>query len=93
MGLTIGVLCAILYYSMTHRTQLYLDEARYQFLAQRARKNGASIAQEVRDLIDERMKSLAKTRKEKDPLWKVVGIGVGDGSPVAENHKDYLYGK
>lgn len=40
-----------LYYSMTHRTQLYLDEGQYRWLKQRASEAG-SIAAVVRDLID-----------------------------------------
>jgi hypothetical protein len=40
-----------LYYSMTHRTQLYLDEGQYRWLKQRAGEAG-SIAAAVRDLID-----------------------------------------
>jgi len=77
-----------------HKTQLYLDETRYQFLVQWARAKGESIAQAVRDLIDERMKAGADVKKKKkDSLWKTVGIGSGDGSRVAENCKDYLYGK
>lgn len=78
---------------MNHKTQLYLDEARYQFLAQWARKKGESIAQAVRDLIDERMKAAVKSKKKRDALWKAVGLGSGDGSRVAENYEDYLYGK
>lgn len=76
-----------------HRTQLYLDEARYQFLVQWAQRKGGSIAQAVRDLIDERMKAQAASRKRKaDPLWKAVGLGSGDGSAVAEHYEDRLYG-
>ena len=41
----------MLYYSMKHRTQLYLDEGQYRWLKQRAGKAG-SIAAVVRDLID-----------------------------------------
>jgi len=41
----------MLYYSMKHRTQLYLDEGQYRWLRQRAGKAG-SIAAVVRDLID-----------------------------------------
>lgn len=37
--------------SMKHRTQLYLDEAQYRWLRQRAGKSG-SIAAVVRELID-----------------------------------------
>jgi hypothetical protein len=40
-----------LYYSMRHRTQLYLDEGQYRWLKQRAGDAG-SIAAVVRDLID-----------------------------------------
>lgn len=76
-----------------HRTQLYLSEAHYQFLAQWAQKNGESIAQAVRGLIEERMKASVKTRGKRDSFWKAVGAASGDGSRVAENHKNYLYGK
>ncbi len=40
-----------LYYSMRHRTQLYLDEGQYRWLKQRAGTAG-SIAAVVRELID-----------------------------------------
>ncbi len=40
-----------LYYSMTHRTQLYLNEGQYRWLKQRAGEAG-SIAAVVRGLID-----------------------------------------
>src|SRR3954452_21815438 len=42
---------SMLYYSMKHRTQLYLDDAQYRWLRQRAGKSG-SIAAVVRELID-----------------------------------------
>jgi hypothetical protein len=42
---------SMLYYSMKHRTQLYLDEGQYRWLKQRAGETG-SIAAVVRDLID-----------------------------------------
>jgi hypothetical protein len=41
----------MLYYSMRHRTQLYLDEGQYRWLKQRAGAAG-SIAGVVRELID-----------------------------------------
>jgi len=41
----------MLYYSMKHRTQLYLDEGQYRWLQRRAGEAG-SIAAVVRDLID-----------------------------------------
>ena len=42
---------SMLYSSMKHRTQLYLDDAQYRWLRQRAGKSG-SIAAVVRELID-----------------------------------------
>ncbi len=42
---------SMLYYSMKHRTQLYLDDGQYRWLKQRAGEAG-SIAAVVRDLID-----------------------------------------
>lgn len=39
-------------YSMTHRTQLHLDDEQYRWLQQQARRRG-SVAQVVRDLIDQ----------------------------------------
>ncbi len=41
----------MLYNSMKHRTQLYLDEAQHRWLRQRAGETG-SIAAVVRELID-----------------------------------------
>lgn len=82
----------MLYTVFMHRTQLYLDETRYQFLVGWAKRRGQSVAQAVRDLIDERMRSTGRSKKT-DPLWKIVGIAEGDGSPVAENDEEYLYGR
>ena len=48
-------------YSMKHRTQLYLDEAQYRWLQQRAGEAG-SIAAVVRELID------AERRRRLDPV-------------------------
>jgi hypothetical protein len=41
----------MLYYSMKHRTQLYLDDGQYRWLRRRAGTAG-SIAAVVRELID-----------------------------------------
>jgi hypothetical protein len=48
----------MLYSSMKHRTQLYLNEAQYRWLRQRAGKAG-SIAAVVRELIDAERARLA----------------------------------
>ncbi len=60
---------SMLYYSMKHRTQLYLDDAQYRWLRQRAGESG-SIAAVVRELIDaERARRLDPTA---DPLLRYL---------------------
>jgi hypothetical protein len=82
----------MLNYSMKHRTQLYLDEAQYRWLQQRAGEAG-SIAAVVRDLID------AERRRRLDPaadpllsylLDEPAGQGQS-GSSVSTLDRD-LYG-
>lgn len=73
-----------------HRTQLYLDEQRYQYLVALAQAKKESLAQAIRDLLDEHM--LRRTKRPKaDTLLKVVGIGKGDGKAVACDYETYLY--
>jgi hypothetical protein len=59
----------MLYSSMKHRTQLYLDEGQYRWLQQRAGKSG-SIAAVVRELIDAERTRLADPAA--DPLLRFL---------------------
>jgi hypothetical protein len=83
---------SMLYYSMKHRTQLYLDEGQYRWLKQRAGKAG-SIAAVVRELIDaERVRVVDPAI---DPLLsylvdEVPGKG-REGTSVSSLDRD-LYG-
>lgn len=82
-----------LYYSMRHRTQLYLDEGQYRWLKQRAGEAG-SIAAVVRGLIDaERARGLDPAA---DPLLSYLvdeAPGKGrEGTSVSTLDRD-LYGK
>ena len=76
---------------LPHRTQLQLDDGRYQYLSLKAKAEGKSIAQVVRDLIDEDHKRRGSHRR-KDSLDDIIGVFSGDGSAVAEHVDDYLYG-
>jgi hypothetical protein len=60
---------AMLYSSMKHRTQLYLNEGQYRWLRQRAGKSG-SIAAVVRELIDAERARLADPAA--DPLLRFL---------------------
>ncbi|MFH1148267.1 MAG: hypothetical protein V1736_11250 [Pseudomonadota bacterium] len=75
-----------------HRTQIYLDETRYNYLLGLARKQKKSLAQVIRELIDERIQERVM-RKEEDPFYAVIGIAEGTGEPVAERYEDVLYGR
>lgn len=82
----------MLYSSMKHRTQLYLDEGQYRWLRQRAGKAG-SIAAVVRELIDAERARLADPAA--DPLLRFLveespGRGAGETS-VTTLDRD-LYG-
>ena len=82
----------MLYSSMKHRTQLYLDEGQYRWLKQRAGEAG-SIAAVVRDLIDaERARGVDLTT---DPLLSYLvdeAPGKGrKGTSVSSLDRD-LYG-
>ncbi len=59
----------MLYSSMKHRTQLYLDEGQYRWLQQRGGKAG-SIAAVVRELIDAERARLADPAA--DPLLRFL---------------------
>jgi hypothetical protein len=82
----------MLYYSMKHRTQLYLDDAQHRWLRQRAGASG-SIAAVVRELIDAERRR--RGNPAADPLLRFLveeAPGRGrEGSSVATLDDD-LYG-
>jgi len=82
-----------LYYSMRHRTQLYLDEGQYRWLKQRAGEAG-SIAAVVRELIDaERARGVDRAA---DPLLSFLveeTPGKGATRTSVSTLDDDLYGR
>ena len=75
-----------------HRTQIYLEDAQYEVLRGRARREGKSLAAVIREILDEYLGG-PRPRSTRDRFSDVVGIGEGDGSRVAENYEEYLYGE
>jgi len=74
----------------THRTQICLTKEQYRYLRLQAEKKKASIAQVVREMIDER---LPKDKDYRDnPLFslskKPLTMGRKHGS---RRHDDYIY--
>lgn len=45
-----------------HKTQVFLDEYRYRYLVDYAKRKGATLAQAIRDLIDERIQEENKAK-------------------------------
>jgi plasmid stability protein len=76
-----------------HRTQIYLDEAQYEALQAQARREGKSMAAVLREILDAYLSHGGPSRPEGDPFSEVIGIGAGDGAPIAESFDDYLYGR
>jgi hypothetical protein len=75
-----------------HRTQIYLEPSQYELLRSRARRESKSLAAVIRDILDASLGGSAATAA-RDPLRAVIGIGKGNGSAVAENYEDFLYGE
>jgi hypothetical protein len=70
----------MLQYSMRHRTQLYLDDDQYRWLKRRAAR-GQSMAEVVRDLIDE-------ARLRRHPLSEDPFIRYLFDDPPAEGERE-----
>src|SRR3989304_3299397 len=74
-----------------HRTQVFLDDDQYRALRTLARRTGKSMGALIREMIGAHFR--VPRPAGKDPFDEVIGIGRGDGAPVAENVSDYLYGE
>jgi len=78
--------------SIKHRTQISLEDWQYHMLLEMSKKTKKSLSSIIRDLLAEKFSKLPADKKQ-DPLFELVGIGSGDGSPVAREHDRYLYSK
>jgi hypothetical protein len=78
--------------TLKHRTQISLETWQYEILMEHSRKTRKSLAGIIRDLIAEKFAG-DRTVREKDPLLGIIGMGSGDGAPIARNHDAVLYTK
>lgn len=79
-----------------HRLQLSLQEEQAQYLAMRAEREGVSMAEVVRRLLDHEARQ--DSSEGSGSIWDIVGLIKGelpliDGIPVSENPDLYLYGQ
>lgn len=75
-----------------HRTQISIEDWQYQILLEVSKRTKKSLSSIIRDLIVEKFSKQTAMTKE-DPIWGIIGLGVGDGSSVAREHDRFLYGK
>ena len=76
-----------------HRLQISLRKSQLQYLAKRARREGASIAELIRRMIEREAE--AARPASIDSLWEIVGMGretepLISGIPVSERPDLYL---
>lgn len=75
-----------------HRTQISIEDWQYQILLEMSKKEKKSLSAIIREFLSEKFsKQIVKTKE--DSVWSIIGIGSGDGSPVAREHDRFLYAK
>ena len=79
------------------RTQVYLPQATYDALVERAKGQGPTMASQIRAALDE---YLQRTQDDDegailqtdDPIFKMIGMFDSGLTDVAVNHDHYIYG-
>ena len=72
------------------RINVSLEEKQYQRIKELAEREGKSISQIIRELIDESFHLEGEDRKN-DPIFEVIGMGHGEGELVSRDHDEVLY--
>ncbi|MBI2487021.1 MAG: hypothetical protein HYW01_08690 [Deltaproteobacteria bacterium] len=72
------------------RTQIYLEEEQYSFLARESEKKGISIAEYIRELIKRNMPQEKELKH--DPFWKIGEDGFSTGNKRGSiEHDEIIY--
>ena len=74
------------------QTNISLEEWQYFHVKELAEREGKSISQIIRELIDARSE-LGEGEIEKDPIFDIIAMGRGEGGGVAREHDEILYRK
>lgn len=73
------------------RTQVYLTEEQHAALQRAAERDGVSMTEELRRLIDRALLAKgADPARDREAYFTFVGIGASGAADVAERHDDYL---
>ncbi|GBC75921.1 hypothetical protein HRbin07_00113 [bacterium HR07] len=74
------------------RVNIVLEEWQYQYLKDRAEREGKSISALVRDLVAI-LTTPPREGLKSDPIFKIVGIAKGRRRYVSRHHDEILYRK
>jgi hypothetical protein len=73
------------------RTQIYLTEEQHAALQRSAERDGVSMTEELRRLIDRHVLAKgADPARDREAYFTFVGIGESGAADAAERHDDYL---
>ena len=77
-----------------HRTQLLIENWQYEALKTRARREGKTLSQWVRELLHAALSpaSLSVRPKRSRGLWAICGLASDPGGPSGSDHDRVLYG-
>lgn len=77
-----------------HRTQLLLENWQYEALKTRARREGKTLSQWVRQLLHAALapKSKSGRTKKSKGIWAICGIAHDPSGFSGEDHDRILYG-
>lgn len=77
------------------RTQIYLPAEVHEKLRARAKRQGVTLALQIRGALEEYFKRLDAVEegvlRPDDPILRFIGIGSGGTSDAALEHDHYLY--
>ena len=74
------------------QTNISLEEWQYCHVKEMAKREGKSISQIIRELINA-LSELGESEIEKDPIFEIIAMGRGEGGGVAREHDKILYRK
>lgn len=79
------------------RTQVYLPQATYRALHERAEKQGLTLAVQIRAALDEYLRRVQSDDEgvilqPDDPIFKMIGFFDSGIDDLGVNHDHYLYG-
>jgi hypothetical protein len=64
-----------------HRLQISLPRRQMRFLAERARRDGVSIAEVIRRMVE---REAAAAQSDADSLWEIAGLAEDHGALLAD---------